>query len=140
MAGPDDSGGGKSPATPRARVSDGNELAVAERSTTRMARDIGGAAWPQPVRTNYTDWDVLMRVMMVGRYLWDAVQTGTAERSDDRLALEAILHGVPPEMVPTLAGKATAKEAWDTVKTMRLGVARVREAKLCSHNLMMFFS
>ena len=69
MAGPDDSGGGKSPATPRARVSDGNELAVAERSTARMARDIGGAAWPHLTRSNYTDWAVLMQVMMEGRYL-----------------------------------------------------------------------
>ena len=132
MAGPDDSGGGKSPATPRARVSDGNELAVAERSTERMARDIGGAAWPQLTRSNYTDWAVLMQVMMEGRYLWDAVQTGTAERSEDRLALEAIMRGVPPEMGPTLAAKATAKEAWDSLKMMRLGVARVREAKLAT--------
>ncbi|XP_073357719.1 uncharacterized protein [Aegilops tauschii subsp. strangulata] len=130
MAGPDDSGGSKSPVTPRARVSDGNELAVAERPTARVARDIGSAAWPQLTRTNYTDWAVLMQVMMEGRFLWDAVQTGTAERSDDRLALEAILRGVPPEMGPTLAGKATAKDAWDTTKTMRLGGARVREAKL----------
>ncbi|XP_073363112.1 uncharacterized protein [Aegilops tauschii subsp. strangulata] len=58
--------------------------------------------------------------------------TGTAERSDDRLAIKAILHGVPPEMGPTLTGKATAKEAWESVKTMRLGVARVREAKLAT--------
>ena len=70
--------------------------------------------------------------MMEGRYLWDAVQTGTAKRSDDRLALEAILRGLPPEMAPTLASKATAKEAWDTAKTMRLGVARIREAKLAT--------
>ncbi|XP_044416002.1 uncharacterized protein [Triticum aestivum] len=132
MAGPDDSGGSKSPVTPRARVSDGNELAVAERPTARMARDIGGAVWPQLNRTNYTDWAVLMQVMMEGRYLWDAVQTGTTERSDDRLALESILRGVPPEMAPTLAGKATAKEVWDTVKTMLLGVARGREAKLAT--------
>ena len=132
MAGPDDSGGSKSPVTPRARVSDGNELAVAERSMAQMARDTGSAAWPQLTWTNYTDWSVLMQVMMEGRYLWDAVQTGTAERSEDRLALEAILRGVPPEMAPTLAGKATTKEAWDAMKMMRLGVTCVREAKLAT--------
>ncbi|KAE8792247.1 hypothetical protein D1007_33249 [Hordeum vulgare] len=73
-----------------------------------------------------------MQVMMEGRHLWDAVRTGTVERSNDRLVLEAILRGVPSKMAPTLAVKATAKEAWDTVKTMRLGVARVREAKLAT--------
>lgn len=29
----------------------------------------------------------------------------------------------------SMAGKATAKQAWDTLKTMRVGVERVREAK-----------
>ena len=130
MAGDDT--GSKSPSTPRANVSDGSELVVAERSMARVVRDTGGAAWTQLTRTNYTDWVVLMQVMMEGRHLWDAVVMGTAERSDDRLALEAILRGVPPEMGPTLAGKATAKEAWESVKTMRLGVARVREAKLAT--------
>ena len=69
MAGPDDSSGNKSSATPRAKVSDSNELAVAERPTARMTRDIGGAAWPQLTRSNYTDWAVLMQVMMEGWYL-----------------------------------------------------------------------
>ena len=130
MAG--DDSGNKTPSTPRARISDGSDTTVAERSSARAMRDTGGASWPLLRRTNYTDWAVLMQVMMEGRHLWDAVKTGTAERSDDRLALEAILRGVPPEMAPSLAGKATAKEAWDAVKTMRLGVARVREAKLAT--------
>ena len=43
--------------------------------------------------------------------------------------MEYLLRSVPPEMISTLAAKKTTKEAWDTVKTMRLGVTRVREAK-----------
>ena len=41
----------------------------------------------------------------------------------------ALLKGVPPELMRILGAKATAKEAWDTLKTMRVGVERVREAK-----------
>jgi hypothetical protein len=40
-----------------------------------------------------------------------------------------MLQSVPPEMLSTLASKATAKDAWEIVKTMRLGSSRVREAK-----------
>ncbi|XP_073363009.1 uncharacterized protein [Aegilops tauschii subsp. strangulata] len=98
----------------------------------RMARDTSSAAWPQLMLSNYANWVVLMQVMMEGWHLWDAVQTGTAERSEDRLALKAILRGVPPETGPTLAAKATVKETWDSLKTMRLGVARVREGKLAT--------
>ncbi|XP_073362516.1 uncharacterized protein [Aegilops tauschii subsp. strangulata] len=52
-----------------------------------------------------------------------------ADYRDDRPALEAILRAVPPEMLATLAVKETAKEAWDSIKTIRLGVDRVRKAK-----------
>ena len=66
---------------------------------------------------------------MEGRFLWDAIENGTDVRSEDRLALEAILQAVPPEMMSSLAAKGTAKGAWDALKTMRLGVAHVRDAR-----------
>jgi hypothetical protein len=47
---------------------------------------------------------------------------------DDRTALEAICSGVPPEMVPTLATKPSAKAAWEAVQTMRIGGERVRKS------------
>lgn len=47
----------------------------------------------------------------------------------ERQALGAILSSVPPEMVELLAAKDNAKIAWDTIKTMRVGVDRVHEAR-----------
>ena len=43
--------------------------------------------------------------------------------------MEAIALGVPEEMHGSIARKATAKEAWDSLKKMHLGVDRVRQAK-----------
>ena len=80
-------------------------------------------------RSNYSDWAIVMQVMLEARHRWAAVSTGTAERETDMTALECVLRSVPPEMCSTLAVKATVKEAWEAVKTMRLGVARVMEAK-----------
>ncbi|XBI60778.1 hypothetical protein VPH35_041661 [Triticum aestivum] len=120
----------KSPPTPFTRIFDDTEFTVAERSFVYVVRDTGGTACPQQTRMNYIDWVVLMHVMMEGWKLWEVMHTGTTEHSADRLAPEAILHGVLPEMASTLASKATAKEAWDTVKTMRLSVAHDREVKL----------
>lgn len=45
------------------------------------------------------------------------------------MALEAILRAVPLEMLSTLAVKETAKEAWDSIRVMRVGVDRVRKSK-----------
>jgi hypothetical protein len=116
-------------ATPRAKISDGSEEGGGQIVIQWMVRDGGSAKWPMLTRTNYADWALLMQVMLEARHLWTAISVGTTERDEDRQAMEALLHAVPPEMVSTLGAKATAKVAWDTIKTMRLGVSRVREAK-----------
>ena len=94
----------------------------------RAARGAGGS-WPMLTRSNYPDWAIVMQVMLEARHLWVAVSEGTAERETDMTALECVLRSVPPEMCSTLAVKATVKEAWEAVKTMRLGVECVQEAK-----------
>ena len=60
-------------------------------------------------------------------YLWDAIESDKVERRHDRLALGAILRGVPPDMHSMLLNKKSAKEAWEAIKSMRLGAERVKE-------------
>jgi hypothetical protein len=81
--------------------------------------------------TNYAEWSTIMKVMLRGRGLWAAVTTGPADEQEDLLAMEAILKAVPPELVTPLgsADDATAKKAWEKLKTMRLGDERIREAR-----------
>lgn len=94
-------------------------------------RDVGmsSTSFPLLTRTNYPSWSLLMKVIMEAWHMWKAVEIGDVEYEEDRLAMEAILRSVPPEMVLTLGAKKTAKEAWDTIKTLRIGVERVRESK-----------
>jgi hypothetical protein len=95
----------------------------------RSVKEIGNSEWPILTKTNYTEWSVVMRVMLQGRHLWDAVNVGTGEFTDDCNALEALCKAVPPELQGVLANKATTKEAWDALKTRHLGVDQVRKAK-----------
>jgi hypothetical protein len=44
------------------------------------------------------------------------------------MALDALCGTVPLEMVPMITKKATTKEAWDTIRTMRVGDDRVKKA------------
>ena len=94
----------------------------------RVIRESGGS-WPMLTRTNYADWALLMQVMLEAHQVWVAVKDGMPERETDRAAMEYLLRSVPPEMISTLAAKKTAKEAWDTVKTMRLGCATRRQRR-----------
>jgi len=83
--------------------------------------------WPMLTRTNYQEWSSHIQCNLEGMYLWDAVESDKPERRRDRLALGAILHGVPTEMHSMLLNKKSVKEAWEAIKTMRLGADRVKE-------------
>nr|GEU94323.1 hypothetical protein [Tanacetum cinerariifolium] len=48
----------------------------------------------------------------------------------DKLALVAIYQGIPEDLLLSLAEKQTAKDAWETLKTMFMGADRVKTAKV----------
>jgi hypothetical protein len=47
-----------------------------------------------------------------------------------QMALNALCGVVPPEMVPTIAKKETAKEAYDAIATMRVDDDRMKNATM----------
>ncbi|KAI4331133.1 hypothetical protein MLD38_029350 [Melastoma candidum] len=89
----------------------------------------GAVHFPPLTRTNYADWAILMKVQLQAQGLWDVVEDGPGDHREDRRAMSVLLRAVPPELIRTLGSKETAKEAWDTLRIMRVGVERVREAK-----------
>ena len=95
----------------------------------RIIREGGSSgSWPQLTKTNYHEWSLRMQLKMQARHLWDAVEFADADYDDDRSALDAICSGVPAEMIPILVAKESAKEAWEAIKTLRIGDDRVRKA------------
>jgi hypothetical protein len=116
---------------PRAQLTDGGGSSGGEvRVVERVVRHSSVVAPPLVLtRTNYSDWVLVTQVQLQSNGWWTAIEPGVCDYYTDREALGVILRGVPPEMLRTLAVKSTAKEAWDTLKTMRLGCERVREAR-----------
>nr|CAE03285.2 OSJNBb0046P18.1 [Oryza sativa Japonica Group] len=99
----------------------------------RVVREVttSSVVYPTLTRTNYQDWVLVMRVNMQAQGLWGAVEPEGDDLVDyrqDRQALTAILRAVPAEMLATLAVKETVQEAWEAIKTRRIGVQHVREA------------
>jgi hypothetical protein len=85
---------------------------------------------PLLTKANYHEWALVMQVSLEAMELWDAVEAMCKERPKDRRAMAAILRAVPSEMKAGLAVKKSAKEAWDTVKAMRVGDDRVKAASV----------
>ena len=68
-----------------------------------------------------------MRVRLQAQGLWEVVEHGAAiDYRDDREALGIILQAIPPEMLSSLAAKDSTKEAWDALKTLKMGSECVR--------------
>lgn len=79
----------------------------------RTSKEAGGwVSYQTLTRTNYGDWSLMMKVMLQARDLLTAIETGKAEIQEDRMALEAILRAVPPEMIATLAGNNPNNGNW----------------------------
>src|SRR6266540_5476399 len=83
----------------------------------RVIREVGGANYPILNKTNYSDWSLVMKVMLEARGLWQACNLSGVSHQDDRMALEALIRAVPPEMVSMVAVKATEKKVWDAINT-----------------------
>jgi hypothetical protein len=67
-----------------------------------------------------------MKLKLQTRDLREVIEYDDGEYRDDRSALDAICSGVPAEMVPALVVKETATEAWEAIKTLRIGDERRR--------------
>jgi len=72
---------------------------------------------------------MLMQCNYEAMEIWDVIDPGGAgvKRAQDRQAMSALLRSVPKEMWQTLGGKKTVKEAWEAVRTMRVGADRVKD-------------
>ncbi|GJX69130.1 ribonuclease H-like domain, reverse transcriptase, RNA-dependent DNA polymerase [Tanacetum coccineum] len=85
-------------------------------------------------RSNYAAWAIKMRVFMQAQGVWEAIEPRTRNTAidvkKDKLALAAIYQGIPEDLLLSLAEKQTAKDAWETLKTMFMGAERVKTAKV----------
>jgi hypothetical protein len=97
----------------------------------RVVREIGvgPANWPLLTKTNYTEWALIMKIKLQARNLWEAIEPGDVTLQEDRMTLDAITSAVPQEMLASLAVKVTAAEAWEVVRSLRIGNEAVRNAR-----------
>jgi hypothetical protein len=61
--------------------------------------------------------------------MWTAVSTVMYDYTEYRMDLEVISKAVPMDVMGTIARKASAKAAWDSITLCNFGVVRVRKTK-----------
>ncbi|XP_066351427.1 uncharacterized protein [Miscanthus floridulus] len=84
--------------------------------------------WPMLTRSNYMEWTMLMQCNYEAMEIWYAIDPGTnPKRAHDCQAMSTLMRSVPSEMWQMLGNRKTMKEAWEVVRTMRLGADRVKD-------------
>jgi hypothetical protein len=71
-----------------------------------------------------------MKVSLEALGLQDAVVSGSVDRREDRFTLAIILRVVPPEMKARLTVKKLVKEAWEAMKSKRVGDDHVKSTNV----------
>jgi hypothetical protein len=70
---------------------------------------------------------MIMQCNLEALEIWEVIDPGTnTKRVHDRQAMSSLLRSVPKEMWQMLGRHKTVKEAWQAVKTMRVGADRVK--------------
>ena len=95
----------------------------------------GGSVFVQYLmltKSNYSIWAIKMKALMRAQGVWDAVVaiSGKVDDTMDQKALTAIYHSIPNDVFAFIAEKTTSHEAWEAIKTNRLGDDRIKEARL----------
>lgn len=90
--------------------------------------------YPMLTKSNYTAWSMKMRAFMQAHGIWEAIEPidpkSKVDEKKDKVALAAIYQAIPEDVLLSVADKKAAKEAWEAIKTMRLGAERARQARV----------
>jgi hypothetical protein len=92
-----------------------------------VEKSTSGIVYPTLTHTNYTERSAVMRVNPQVAGLWGAVQHDSVEYRDETHAGGAS-SCMPVEMQVGLTNKETARNAWESIRRIRVGVDRVKEA------------
>ena len=82
--------------------------------------------------TNYHLWAMRMEVYLEAHGLWDSITGTETNRKKDRQALSAILNSVSESVSFQFDVRKSAKDNWETIKILHVGVDHVVQSKIQS--------
>ncbi|CAN6209255.1 unnamed protein product [Urochloa humidicola] len=96
----------------------------------------GRLPFPVLTRTNYAAWAMRMKFLLRANSAWDAVdrekksKDEVVDEAQDQLALSIISQAVDDDTLLRVSEKETAHDVWEALRSMHVGVERVREARV----------
>nr|CAB3494904.1 unnamed protein product [Digitaria exilis] len=98
----------------------------------------GRLPFPMLTRTNYAAWAMKLKFLLRANGAWGVVDHGkklkgeAVDEVQDQLALSIISQSVGYDTLLRVSEKETAYDVWEALRSMHVGVKRVREARVQS--------
>ena len=81
-------------------------------------------------KLNYPLWAMRMDVILEAYGFLGMIEDENVSRNLDRRAMAVIYSAVPEDVLSQLDNRVTAKETWESLRTMNVGVEHVKKAKI----------
>ncbi|XBI26540.1 hypothetical protein VPH35_051226 [Triticum aestivum] len=109
----------------------GDSAAMAAAATAAA----GKLPFPLLTRTNYAAWAMRMKYLLRANGAWGAVDreaSSEVDKGKEEMAMTIISQSIDDSTLLRVAEKETAAEFWAALRSMHVGVERVREARVQS--------
>lgn len=107
-------------------------MAAATAATTAA----GKLPFPLLTRTNYAAWAMRMKYLLRANGVWGAVDreatSSEVDKGKEEMAMTIISQSIDDSTLLRVAEKETAADVWAALRSMHVGVERVREARVQS--------
>ena len=104
---------------------------IAYAGTSRVIDEAAiSASIPMLFKLNYPLWAVRIEVILEAYGLLGAIEDENVSRKLDHRTMAVIYSVVLEDVLAQLDNKVTAKETWESLRTMNVGVERVKKAKI----------
>ena len=81
-------------------------------------------------KLNYPLWAMRMEIILEAYGLLGAIEDKSVSRKLDRQAMAVIYSAVLEDVLVQLENKVTAKETWESLRTMNVGLERIKKEKI----------
>ena len=113
--------------------SDSAAMAAAATATTAAA---GKLPFPLLTRTNYAAWAMRMKYLLRANGVWGAVDreatSSEVDKGKEEMAMTIISQSIDDSTLLRFAEKETVADVWAALRSMHVGIERVREARIQS--------
>uniref|UniRef100_A0A453M663 Uncharacterized protein n=1 Tax=Aegilops tauschii subsp. strangulata TaxID=200361 RepID=A0A453M663_AEGTS len=113
--------------------SDSAAMVAAATAATMAA---GKLPFPLLTRTNYAAWAMRMKYLLRANGAWGAVDreatSSEVDKGKEEMAMTIISQSIDDSTLLRVAEKETAADVWAALRSMHVGVERVREARVQS--------